>query len=38
MRKDVIVAFEKRAITNSDLNDNIDISHFKPKTLKLLII
>ena len=31
--KDIRVAFEKLAITHSDINANINISHFKPKIL-----
>ena len=30
----ISVAFEKLAITHSDLNANINISHFKPKILE----
>ena len=32
--KDMTEAFEKLAITHSDLNANINISHFKPKILE----
>ena len=31
---DISVAFEKPAITHSDINANINISHFKPKILE----
>ena len=34
--KDIRVAFEKLAITYSDINVNINISHFKPKILKVI--
>ena len=34
--KDISVAFEKLAITYSDLNANINISHFKPKTFEAI--
>ena len=34
--KDIRVAFEKVAITHSDLNANINISHFKPKILEAI--
>ena len=34
--KDIRVAFEKLAITNSDINANINISHFKPKILEAI--
>ena len=30
----ISVAFEKLAITHSDLNTNINVSHFKPKILE----
>ena len=36
--KDISVAFKKLAITYSDLNANINISHFKPKILEAMII
>ena len=32
--KDIRVAFKKLAITHSDINVNIIISHFKPKILE----
>ena len=34
--KDIRVAFEKLAITHSDINANINISHFKPKILEAI--
>ena len=34
--KDIRVAFEKLAITHLDLNDNINISHFKPKMMEAI--
>ena len=34
--KNISVAFEKLAITHSDLNANINISHFKPKILEAI--
>ena len=34
--KDIRVAFEKLAITYSNINANINISHFKPKILKVI--
>ena len=34
--KDISVAFEKLAITHSDLNANINISHLKPKILEAI--
>ena len=34
--KDISVAFEKLAIIHSDLNSNINISHFKPKILEAI--
>ena len=33
---DISVAFEKLAITHSDINANINISHFKPKILEAI--
>ena len=35
-KKDISVAFEKLGITHSDLNANINISHFKPKILEAI--
>ena len=34
--KDISVAFEKLAITHSDINANINIPHFKPKILEAI--
>ena len=34
--KDIRAAFEKLAITHSDINVNINISHFKPKILEAI--
>ena len=34
--KNIRVAFEKLAITHSDINVNINISHFKPKILEAI--
>ena len=34
--KDISVAFKKLAITHSDLNANINISHFKPEILEAI--
>ena len=34
--KDISVAFEKLAITHSNLNANTNISHFKPKILEAI--
>ena len=36
LEKDIKVAFEKLAIIHSDLNANINISHFKPKILEAI--
>ena len=38
LEKDMKVAFEKLAITHSDVNANIIISHFKQRHWRLLII
>ena len=34
--KDIRVAFGKLAITHLDLNNNINISHFKPKMMEAI--